>query len=465
MTLTDLTIAEAAARIREGVLSPVELTAAHLERIEQLQPVLNAFITVIADHALAAAETAQAEIGRGDYRGPLHGIPIALKDLYETRGIRTTAGSSFLAEHVPGTDCAVAERLNAAGAVLLGKLNMHEWAYGITNVNAHYGPCRNPWDTARIPGGSSGGSSAALAAGLCMGSMGSDTRGSIRIPAALCGVAGLKPSYGRVSLRGVIPLSWNLDHAGPMARTVEDVALLLQAVAGYDPADPFAVDAPGADFLADLDAGVAGWRVALPVDDYFTHAAPEVLAAVDAAAQVFEGLGASVHRIDLGWLAEAGRASRVMLGADAAAFHRERLANHPERFGPVELARLRRDSDASAADYARLRFVQASATHRLGQFFESHDLLILPATPLPAVRIDALGVADQEYNWTQFTAPFNMTGVPALSVPCGFTAEGLPIGLQIVGPAWSEALVLRAGYAYERATDWHTRRPPLRVIP
>jgi aspartyl-tRNA(Asn)/glutamyl-tRNA(Gln) amidotransferase subunit A len=456
--LTALSIAEAAPRLRDGSLSPVELTQAHLDRIARLDPALNTFITLCAERALDQARLAGAELRAGDYRGPLHGIPIALKDLYETAGVRTTAGSEFLAEHVPERDCAVAEKLRAAGAILLGKLNMHEWAFGVTNVNKHFGACRNPWTMpprpAFIPGGSSGGSGAALAAGLCMGSMGSDTRGSIRIPSSLCGVVGLKPSYGRVSLRGVIPLGWSLDHAGPMARCVEDVALLFQAVAGYDPLDPASDDQPVPHVLTGLKAGVAGLRVAAPDDKFFRQAHPDVLAAVDAALEVFTALGAEVRRVDLGWLAEAGRASRILLGAEAAAFHRERLESAPDRFDPAILARMQRDSAASAADYAALRHVGLLGAHRLGQCFDDHDVIVLPATPLPAVPIDELGTADAGYNWTQFTAPFNMTGTPALALPCGFTGDGLPVGLQIAGPAWGEALVLRAGYAFEAATTW-----------
>ncbi|MCC7207487.1 MAG: amidase, partial [Anaerolineae bacterium] len=362
------------------------------------------------------------------------------------------------ADNVPDQDSAVVEKLGAAGAILLGKLNLHEWAFGITNVNAHFGPCNNPWAMpprpAHIPGGSSGGSGAALAAGLCMASMGSDTRGSIRIPSSLCGVAGLKPSYGRVSLRGVIPLGWSLDHAGPMARCVEDVALMFQAVAGFDPLDPASDDQPVPHVLRDLKAGVKGLRVAAPNDAYFTQAHPDVLAAVDEALEVFARLGAEVSLVDLGWLGEAGRATRMLLGAEAAAFHRERLESEPDKFDPAILARMARDSAASAADYAHLRRVGALAAHRLGQFFDDYDVIVLPATPLPAVPIEGLGTADAGYNWTQFTAPFNMTGTPALALPCGFTDDGLPIGLQIAGSLWGEALVLRAGHAFEAATDW-----------
>src|SRR5919199_727955 len=292
MELTALTLADAAQLIAARELSPVELTRAHLDRIEAVDPRLNCFITLLAEDALAEAREAEDAVSRGNYRGALHGVPIALKDLYETKGVRTTAGSSFLADHVPDADGAVVEKLRGAGAVILGKLNLHEWALGVTTDNPHFGACKNPWDLERSPGGSSGGSGAALSAGLCLGSYGSDTGGSIRIPAALCGVVGLKPTYGRVSLRGVVPLSWNLDHAGPMARRVRDVAVLLAAVAGYDAEDAYASDVPVSDYLVDLAAGVAGWRVALASGDCLTGADADGLEAVCAAARVFEDLGA-----------------------------------------------------------------------------------------------------------------------------------------------------------------------------
>ncbi len=262
-SLTQLTLAQAATRLAQHALSPVELTRAHLARIEQVDPHLTSFLTVTAEQALAQARAAETEIARGNYRGPLHGVPLALKDVIETAGTRTTAGSQQLREYVPTEDATVVRRLKQAGAILLGKLAMHEWAMDVTNINPFYGTCRNPWDTERIPGGSSGGSGAALAAELCLGALGSDTAGSIRIPAALCGVVGLKPTFGRVSTRGVLPLSWSLDHVGPMARRVRDVALLLQVLAGYDPADPHAANVPVPDFSAELDEGVRGWRVAL----------------------------------------------------------------------------------------------------------------------------------------------------------------------------------------------------------
>jgi aspartyl-tRNA(Asn)/glutamyl-tRNA(Gln) amidotransferase subunit A len=295
MELTELDLHEAASAISSGEISPVDLAQAYLNRIELIDPGLNCFLTVTTETALSAARQAEQEIQRGAYRGLLHGIPIALKDLYETRGIRTTAGSKFFTDYLPEADAFAVEKLQQAGTVLLGKLNMHEIALGVTNENPHYGVCRNPWDTRRISGGSSGGSAAALVARLCLGSLGSDTGGSIRIPSSLCGVVGLKPTYGRVSLRGVIPLSWNLDHPGPMARWVREAAILLQAIAGYDPQDPASVDVPVPDYLVSLEQGIKGWRVAFASDPFFEEANPEILACVQVARRVFEDLGAYIE--------------------------------------------------------------------------------------------------------------------------------------------------------------------------
>jgi aspartyl-tRNA(Asn)/glutamyl-tRNA(Gln) amidotransferase subunit A len=455
MQLFELTIAQAADLIRRRKLSPVELTQAHLERIEHLDPQLNCFITPTAEQALQAAREAESAIYKGAYRGPLHGIPLALKDLYETAGTRTTAGSKFFAEHVPSEDAATVKKLNAAGAISLGKLNMHEIALGVTNENPHYGDCKNPWNPDHITGGSSGGSGAALAAGLCLGSLGSDTGGSIRIPASLCGVVGLKPTHGRVSLRGVIPLSWNLDHSGPMARCVRDVTLLLQPIAGYDPEDPYSANVPVEDYLLHLEEGVRGWRIALAADPFFSIADPEVLTAVEEAAKVFEDLGARVRQVELPWAREAARANGLMVTSDAATFHRDRLREHPEDFGPDVLQRLRSGAAVTTEEYILARRTQTLARREAERFFEEYDLLITPTTPMAAPRRGADAV-ERARQLTRFTATFNLTGLPALSLPCGFTSEGLPIGLQIVGPSWSEAHVLRAGNAYEQATPWPT---------
>jgi aspartyl-tRNA(Asn)/glutamyl-tRNA(Gln) amidotransferase subunit A len=458
--LTHLTIAEAADLLARREIASVELTEAHLRRIDAHDTHLNSFITITSDHALTQARAADAELTRGVRRGPLHGIPLALKDLYDTAGIRTTAGSTFFADRVPDTDARAVTLLYQAGAVLLGKLNMHEWALGVTNINPHYGPSRNPWDPSRITGGSSGGAAAALAAGLCMGALGSDTGGSIRIPASLCGIVGLKPTFGRVSLQGVIPLSWNLDHAGPMARTVTDAALLLQAIAGYDPDDPVSVALPVDNLLATLDAGVTGWRIALATDAHFGEADPEVISAVRRAATVFEELGARVEAVDLSQGREAAQMNALMTTSDAAAFHRDRLRDHPHRFGADVLARMERGAQFTSTEYILARRFQSEWRRRLERLFEQFDLLLTPATPITAPVIEGLDAIEAARQLTRCTAPFNLAGLPALSVPCGLSAAGLPIGLQIVAAPWNEAQVLRAGRAFENATQWHRQTPP-----
>ena len=461
MELTYLTIGEAASLISRGELSPVELAQAHLERIQRLQPRLNSFITITAEAAMTSARLLKDEVLAGKWRGSLHGIPLALKDLYETAGVRTTHGSTFNASYVPDADAWVVNKLSAAGTVLLGKTNMHEIALGVTNVNPHYGPARNPWDLEHVTGGSSGGSAAALAAGMCMTSLGSDTGGSIRIPASLCGVVGLKPTFGRVSLRGVIPLSWNLDHAGPMARCVRDVAILLDAIAGYDPDDPASADVPTGNYLAQLEGGIRGWRIALASDEFFTRADEQVVEAIQAAAGVLTVLGAQVIPMQLPEGHAAALANGNMVTSDAAAFHRQRLEDHPSGFGSDVLQRLQMGAARTSSEYVLLRREQSRLRRLYERFFEDFDILITPSTPVVAPPIEGPDAIEQARLLTRFTAPFNLTGLPALSLPCGFSRDGLPIGLQIVGRPWAEAAVLRAGQAYEQATEWHLRRPDL----
>ena len=465
---SSLTITQAAELLARGELSPVELTQACLARIQQVEAQLNCFITLTPELALQQARQAEQELRAGVSRGALHGIPLALKDLFETAGVRTTAGSSFFTDHVPEADARVVEKLRAAGAVLLGKLNMHEIALGVTNENPHFGAACNPWDLRCIPGGSSGGSGAALAAGLCLGSLGTDTGGSIRIPAALCGVVGLKPTRGRVSLRGVIPLSWNLDHAGPMARCVKDAALLLQVIAGYDPEDPWSIDQPVSDYLAELEHGVAGWRVALASDDYFTDPAvvdEEVWASVRQAAQVFERLGAQVDEVTFPGALQAAQANGLITPSDGAAFHRERLAANPDGFGADVLMRLKYGAARTASEYSLARQAQAVLKRQFSLFFRDYDLLLTPTTPIPAPVRGSADAVERARLLTRFTAPFNLTGLPALSVPCGLTSTGLPIGLQIVAPHWAEARLLRAGWAFETYRREHGAAPLFPELP
>ena len=459
MDLTELTISEAGPMLARGEISPVELAHACLERTESLDPHLNCFITCTAEAALASARQAEREIREGSYRGPLHGIPMALKDLYETRGIPTTAGSKVFAGYIPENDGFVVRKLKDAGIILLGKLNMHEIALGVTNENPHYGPCNNPWDIKRISGGSSGGSAAALAAGLCLGSLGSDTGGSIRIPSSLCGVVGLKPTFGRVSMRGVIPLSWNLDHPGPMARSVRDVALLLQEIAGYDPDDPSSAAVPVHDYFTLIEAGVRGWQVALAVDEFFSGADDDVLSALHQSARVFEELGAQVSHVSLPEANDYAYANGLMVTSDAAAYHRQRMNEKPEEFGADVLQRLQAGAAFTSTEYVQARRTQSEARRRFELFFEKYDLLLVPSTPVAAPLRASDGPVQRARQLTRFTAPFNLSGLPALSLPCGFTAGGMPLGLQVVTRPWAEAAVLRAAFAYEQATPWHLQKP------
>lgn len=449
------------ARYSAGTLSPVDVVEAHLEAIERLNPRLNAYVRVTTDLARSQALAASRALRSGHAAGPLVGIPVGLKDLYDVAGVPTTAGSRIPRAESATSDCLVAERLRFDGAVFLGKHHLHEWALGVTSINPHFGPCRNPWDPERVPGGSSGGSGAALAAGLCAGAFGSDTGGSVRIPSSLCGVTGLKPTLGRISLRGVVPLSWHLDHAGPMARSAIDVALLLRAVDVYDPLDPTSVDGPRADPTAGLDSDVRGLRVLAPEGFFFDTADGEVAEAVVGALKVLERAGARIERAALPGIEELSALNGTLVVADAAASHREPLRDHLDEFGADVLARMRRGEAATAIEYSLARYAGVRWRRQLELLLEGSAVLVVPATPIVAPRIDTTDSAAIAPTLTAFTGAFNLTGLPALSVPCGFSRGGLPIGLQIVSRGWADGLVLAVGAAYQRLTDWHLRRPPL----
>lgn len=458
MNPIDLTLAAASRALHSREISSRELTDFYLTRIASLNPTLNAFITVTGDEARAEGKRADDELAHGTDRGALHGIPLALKDLFDTRSIRTTAGSKILRDRVPDEDAAVTARLREAGAVLLGKLNMHEWAFGVTNDNPHFGRTRNPWDPERIPGGSSGGSAAAVAARLCLGTMGSDTGGSIRLPSALCGVTGLKPTFGRVSLHGVIPLSWSMDHAGPLAQTAEDCAVLLQSTAGYDPLDPASVDAGVPDYRSALDQTLDGVRIAVPSGYFAAEVDAEILSAVQEAARLLEARGAKITRKELTFGGEMFLTNRAVLNAEAAAFHAGHMKNQPNDIGADVLTRLRTGEAISTADYVRARRRQLELRRALEIYFSDVDLLATPTTRVVAPRFGSDAVAMSQH-LTPFTAPFNLAGFPAVSLPCGFNHEGLPIGLQLVARPWAEALLLQAAHQYQLATDWHKRIP------
>src|SRR5438105_6009904 len=450
-------------------VSPVEVVRAHLDRIAALDGTLRAFITVCADAALVSARAAEAELMAGRPVGPLHGVPWAPKDLYSTNGVRTTGGSKILADSVPTADATVVARLTRAGAIMLGKLNMHEFAYGPEGINAHYGDARNPWsaDAHRITGGSSSGSGAAVAAGLAPGSLGSDTGGSIRIPASLCGITGLKPTYGRVSRAGVLPLAWSMDHVGPMTRTAADAALLLRVMAGYDPADASTSVVPVPDYLVALSGGVKGLRVGLLRAFFLESATPEVRAAVETAARALEKAGAIVDEVALPAVAHVGAASYAVVASEALAYHTGWLKSRPGDYDPEVRTHLQLGAFVTGAHYVRGQQVRALVRGEVDAALARRDVLLAPSTPLTAPRLDERqttlgdGPSDVRGALIRLTRPFNFSGHPACAVPCGFDTGGLPIGMQIVGRPFDEATVLRAADAYQRLTDWHTRRPVL----
>lgn len=458
-------IGELAPQIRSRSLSPVDLVDAVLARVERLRS-LNAFITVTAGLARARAAEAARQIAAGRYRGPLHGIPISLKDLIDTRGIRTTAGSKILADHVPQRDATVAARLQEAGAILIGKAALHEFAYGVTTNNPHYGPTRNPWAPDRIPGGSSGGSGAAVAAGLGPASIGTDTGGSVRIPAALCGVIGLKPTYGRVSRHGLRPLAWTLDHPGPLTRTVEDAALVLQAIAGPDPHDPTTLGQEVPEFIGGLRRPVAGLRAGVLADPYHEYVTDDVQAAFGEAVGVLRSLGMQVERVAFSKAAEASAAQATIIMAEAASVHERWLRDRPGDYGADTRARLQRGQFLSATQYLRAQRVRALIQQEAAILLRPYAVLMCPTVPClaPGIGEDSVVIRGEKVRvvdvMTRLTRLWNFTGLPAVSVPCGFGKSGLPVGLEVIGRAMDEATVLAVAHAYEQATPWHTRRPP-----
>ena len=451
-----LTISSALELIRDQKISARDVAEACFHEIERLNPTLNAFITVID---IEEAINAQSPAHNSSSANALRGIPIAIKDLFETAGVRTTVGSKFFADHIPEQDAFVVEKLKQAGAIVMGKTNTHEIALGITGNNPHYGTARNPWDITRIPGGSSSGSAIAVATGMALGALGTDTGGSIRIPASLCGVVGFKPTFGRVSLRGVFPLSWNLDHVGPLATCVRDAALLLQLIAVYDSADPASVKMLTGDYLGHLMDDMKGRKIALGIGEFIETSDPEVIKSIREAAKVFESFGCKVQEENVDWLREAALANKLMTQSDGAAVHRDRLKEHPEMFGEDIRRRLEEGAKTTSTEYILARRTQAEVRKRFELFFESYDFLLTPTTPITAPTIEGHDAVEQAGRLTRFTAPFNLAGLPALSLPCGFSKEGLPIGLQIISRAWGDFKVLNAGHAFEQATEWHKPRP------
>lgn len=453
-------ISELAPKLRRGEISPVEITKECLGRIEKMNPRLNAFITVTAERALADARAAEDEIQRGQWRGPLHGIPIALKDLIDTAGVRTTSASALHATRVPGEDAEVVLRLRTAGAVFVGKNNLHEFAYGGSSLISHFGDVHNPWNPARITGGSSGGSAAAIPARLAYAAIGTDTAGSVREPASLCGCVGLKPTYGRVASRGVIPLSVSLDHVGPLTSSVADAAIVLQAIAGYDPVDVTSANVPVADYVGALKEDAKALRVGVPRSYFFDDLDPEVASALDHALRGLETLVAEVKEVQIDVPAD-----RSLQAAEAYAYHAENVVANEHLYQAETVRRVRTGEKVSAAEYIRKRQDLELARRNISTVFADVDVLITPTTPIPAPEIAALKQNPDQLRPAELkllgnTRPFNVWGLPAISVPCGFTQSGMPIGMQIAAPHWREDLALRVAYVYEQATAWHKRSCP-----
>lgn len=448
-----MTIREAAESLRRRRYSALELTTAALGRIERLNPTLHAFITVTAEQALQQARQADAELAAGKDRGPLHGIPVAVKDLFHTRGVVTTGGSPIYRDFVPQQDAFAVTRLAAAGAVMMGKLNMHELAYGITSANPHFGAVANPWNPKRSPGGSSGGSGAAVAAGLVYAALGTDTGGSIRIPASFCGTVGLKPTYGRVSRRGVMPLSWSLDHVGPLTTSVRDAALVLNAIAGHDPADAASAHHPVVDFVPD-DCRVRGVRVGFPENFFFDRLDPDVELSVRGAIARLESLGAEVKPVQLPDVSAMNAVARIILLCEAAAMMEPHLANRGQ-FGPDVLVLLDQGRLLPATDYIHAQRLRKQMQREFAQVWSKVDCVIAPTTPNTAPRIGdstvKLGGVEEDVRLatTRLVRSLNLLGLPALSIPCGLSSDGLPVGVQIIGPPFEESLILRVGAAME----------------
>ena len=457
--LTKLSIDEAGRRIAARDLSPVELTRAYLERIERFEPRVNAYITVTAEQALEAARAAEREVAAGRSRGPLHGIPVALKDNIDTAGVLTTAASAVYAKRIPTEDAPVVTKLRDAGAVFLGKLNMHEFAYGGTSAVTHYGPVHNPWNLDHHPGGSSGGSAAAVAARLCTAALGTDTAASIRYPAACCGVVGFKATHGLASIRGIVPLSEFHDHVGPIARSIADTALVMTVLAGFDPFDPVSIRAEREDFRAAVGREVRGLRIGIPRSPFFEGLDPEVDAAASRALEVLAGLTGPTRDVRI-----AAPDTYALLDAETYAYHAPLLADPANHalYQPLTLRRVMGGASVSAQVYIEQRRRMTIARNTIADVFADVDILVAPTSmTVPATIAAVVANPAAEGSLIRNTLPFNVFGIPAISVPCGFTRAGLPIGLQIVGPRLGEARVLALAHAYEQATEWHRREPPV----
>ena len=464
--LTELSIAQLSAAYRDKSLSPVEVTEACLDRISTQNDKVNAFVLVCAEEARAEAKAAEAEIAAGNWRGPLHGVPIGHKDLYQTAGIRSTSASRLLENHVPEEDATSVARLKAAGVIMVGKLNTHEFAYGPTNDSSMFGPCRNPWNTERFSGGSSGGSGAAVALGMCAGATGSDTGGSIRIPSACCGITGLKPTYGRSSRAGIYPLCWTMDHAGPMTRSAEDAALMFQPMPGPDGRDASVPDRETPDYAAALTGEVKGLRIGVPKHYFFDRSMPEVASAAEAAREVLEGAGAELREIDIAHIDHAAAAAMVIYLSEGTSYHEDHIATIGELYTDQVRLFLALGNYVLAKDYLHAQRYRTLLGHAMADVLTEVDVMAMPTLPLTAQAIGQENIEIRGQSESVFgailrnTEPFDLTGLPVLSVPCGFDSDGMPISLQIAGRPFDEASVLNVGHAYQQASDWHSHRPP-----
>ncbi|MEL6964859.1 MAG: amidase [Pseudomonadota bacterium] len=454
------TISDLAIDLKAKRVSPVEVTELALSRIERYDGTLNSFITVMAEQAKEDAKAAEQAIAAGNYLGPFHGVPVAAKDLYATKGTRTTFGSLLFADWIPDYDAAAVEQLKAAGAVLLGKTNLHELAYGTTSANPHFGPVHNPWRHGYHPGGSSGGSAAAVAAGLSWMALGSDTGASIRQPAACSGVVGIKPTFGRVSKYGCLPLAWSMDHAGPLNRSVRDAALTLDVLAGHDPRDPCSVDRAVPNFSRALDQSIAGKRIAVVRTFFMEDGDPEVFAAVEVAMSVLEGLGAIIDEIELPHVEDAFKAGTLTIVTEGATYHTDHLRTRPDAFSPQCRADLELGHLYKATDYLQAQRLRRYLMTEVAKIMSPIDALVMPTAPITSTQIEG-NPPDHPVYRVRNTIPFNFLGLPAISVPCGFSGADLPIGLQIVGKAFDEVGILQIAHAYEQATDWGAKRPPM----
>jgi aspartyl-tRNA(Asn)/glutamyl-tRNA(Gln) amidotransferase subunit A len=455
-----MTLQEASEALRSGKTSSSELTNACLDRIATVDPVLNAFITVTGDSAMQQAEAMDAELRAGHYRGPLHGIPIALKDLLDTKGVRTTAGSAVYEKRIPGEDATVVRKLRDAGAVILGKTNLHEFAYGGSGVISHWGPVHNPWDKTRTTGGSSSGSAAAVAAGFCFAAIGTDTAGSIRLPSAYCGITGLKPTYGLVSVSGVIPLCWSYDHVGPMTRTALDAAIVLDAIAGYDPEDPNSIVMPYEPIAPNIGNLPKGLRVAITGGMFLTDLDPEVEQGFKSAMQLlFRVFETTPFTIDVPLETE-----RTVRLAEPFAYHAPLMRHSSHLYQPATLTRIKTGEGISAAEYLRAREELRDFRKRSLALWEKIDLLASPCVPSLAARIDDLvndiaGLRARELHMLRNTRPFNALGTPTISIPCGVTPSGMPLALQLAAAPRNDHLLLQAAHALDRVTRWQENLP------